>query len=44
MFCNIVDIKLTDRIQYDGDTFEIINVSNPDNVNKYLVLDLKIIK
>lgn len=41
VYCSIVDIKVTDRISYKGDIFEIVNVSNPDNANKYLTVEMK---
>ena len=32
------------RIVYKSTTYEIVNVSNPDNMDKYLIVDIKLIQ
>jgi len=44
LFCGITDVTVKDRIKYSGVNYEIINVSNVDNVNKYLSLEIKLIE
>lgn len=41
IFCGIIDIGVKDRVVIDGQSFDIVNVSNVDNVNKYLTLEVK---
>ena len=44
LFCKVVDIDVKDRIQYNSKTYEIVDVSNVDESNIYMVLDLKLIQ
>jgi len=44
LFCRIVDVTTRDRVVYESKKYEIVDVSNPDNKNKRLVLDLKLIE
>ena len=44
LFCKVVDIDVKDRIQYNSKTYEIADVSNVDESNIYMVLDLKLIQ
>lgn len=39
-FCNVVTIDQNDRITYNGKTYEILNIFNVDERNKYLKIDL----
>lgn len=39
-FCSVVTIEQTDRITYAGKTYEILNIFNVDELNKYLKIDL----
>lgn len=32
-----------DRFKYDGTVYEIVNVTNPDNMNKYMVLEIRLV-
>jgi len=43
LYCRVVDITTKDRVTYDGTTYEIIDVANPDNRNKRLAVKLKLI-
>lgn len=40
IYCNVVDIKVTDRVTYKEKDYEVIDVQNPDEVNKYLIVKL----
>jgi len=44
LFCRVVDITTDDKVVYDGKKYEIVDVNDPDNKHKRLVLDLKLIK
>ena len=41
MYCRVVDITTRDRVDYAGVTFEIVNVSNVDEMGRYLIIDLR---
>lgn len=43
LYCRVVDVTTKDRVRYDSKDYEIVNVSNPDNINKYLILEIKLI-
>ncbi|KKK95665.1 hypothetical protein LCGC14_2670520 [marine sediment metagenome] len=44
VYCSVKDITVKDRVVYSSKTYEIVDVSNPDNVNKYMILDVKLIE
>lgn len=44
LFCGIIDVTIKDRIKYDGVSYEIVDVSNVDNTNRYLTLDIRLIQ
>lgn len=44
LFCRVVDITVKDRISYNGTVYQIADVSNVDNKNRFLVLDIKLIE
>ena len=44
MYCRIIDVTVKDRIVYNSKTYEILDVSNPDNKNRRLALTLKVIE
>ncbi len=44
LYCRVVDITRKDRVEYEGKTYEIVDVSNPDNKNKRIALSLKLIE
>ena len=41
LYCNVVDITVKDIVVYKGKEYEIVDVSNVDELDKHLVLDLK---
>lgn len=43
LYCGIIDITTKDRVLYSGDYYEIVNVSNVDNANKYLIVEIKLV-
>jgi len=43
LFCRVIDVTTNDRATYDSKTYEIVDVSNPDNKDKRLVISLKLI-
>ncbi len=44
LFCRVVDVTTRERVVYGSKKYEIVDVSNPDNKNKRLVLALKLIE
>lgn len=44
MYCRVVDVTTKDRVSYDSKKYEIVDVSNPDNMNRQLVLDLRLLE
>ncbi len=51
LYCKVVDIQTRDRIRYKTSTpvvstkdYEVVNVSNPDNVGKYLIVEMKLVE
>ena len=44
LHCRVIagtTIKTTDRVKYNGDTYEIVDVVNVNNLNRLLSIDLK---
>lgn len=44
VYCSVVDIQTRDRMKYKNETYEIKNVSNVDEADKYLILEVRLIK
>jgi len=44
LFCRVIDITNKDRVQYKSKTYQIVDVNNADESNRFLVLDLRIIE
>ncbi len=44
VYCAVVDILNKDRISYDSKTYEVVNVSNPDEMNKYMIVEMRLIE
>ena len=44
LFCSVVDITTEDRVQYGSVIYEIVGMNNVDEVGKFLVLDIKLVK
>ena len=44
LFCRVVDITNKDRVQYKGKVYQIADNVNPDECDRLLVLDLKLIE
>lgn len=44
LFCRVVDITVKDRVQHNNTIYEVVDVNNVDGSNRYLVLDLKLVK
>lgn len=42
LYCKFVDINVKDIVLYNDTKYEIVDVSNVDELGKYLVLDLKL--
>ena len=44
LYCSVVDILTTDRVRYKSKIYEIVNVSDADEVGKYLTVEIKLIQ
>ncbi len=44
MYCAIVDINVKDQVQYNGATYEVVDISNISEMSRYMSIDLKIIE
>ena len=44
LFCKVVDIGVKDQIEYNGKTYEVVDVSDIDEKGSYMTLDLKLIQ
>jgi len=44
LYCRIADITAKDRVRYKSKTYQIVDVNNADETDRFLVLDLKIIE
>ncbi len=44
LYCAVVDITTHDRIVYDSKTYEIVSVSNVDNMNRFLTIEMNLIE
>jgi len=44
LYCAVVDVTVKDKVQYNGTTYDIVDVSNVDEAGRLLVLDLKLMQ
>lgn len=44
VFCDVIDITEKDILVYSGIEYEICNVSNVDNIGKFLTIDINLPK
>ena len=44
LYCSIVDITNKDRVQYNNKVYQIVDVNDIDELNRFLVLDLKLVE
>ena len=42
LYCHSIDVTVKDRVKYNGITYDIVDVNNVDEMNRYLILDIKI--
>ena len=41
LYCRVTDITVADRVVYEGIYYDIVNVSNVDNMNRFLTIEMK---
>jgi len=41
IYCSKIDIINEDMIEYDGTRYEVVDVANPDEVNRYMILTVR---
>jgi len=44
LFCKVINVTTDDIITYSGKDYDIVDVSNVDNLNRFLVVDIKLIE
>ena len=44
LYCNVVDVTVKDRVQYGTRTYQIVDVNNPHEMNRFLILTLKLVE
>jgi len=44
LYCRVVDITVKDRVQYGSRIYQIVDVANADETNRFMVLDLKLVE
>ena len=44
LYCKVIDVTVKDIVLYNNTEYEIVDINNVDELNEYLVLDLKLIK
>jgi len=44
VYCSVVDITVKDRVLFNGTEYLIVDVANPDNMDKYLVLNIRLLQ
>ncbi len=44
LYCRVIAVTVEERVSYNGTTYEIVNVSDVDNVGKYMILEIKLIQ
>lgn len=44
LFCSVVDITTDDLVQYNNVEYEIVDVDNAHNMDRFLTVTLKLIK
>ncbi len=43
LYCRVISVTVNHRVKYDGTEYEIVNVSNVDNVDKYMIIEMRLI-
>ena len=41
IYCRVIDVTNEDMIEYNGTKYEIVDVANPDEVNRYMVITMR---
>ncbi len=44
LYCNVVAIQTKDRILYQSKVYEVKNVSNVDEADEYLIVEMRLIE
>lgn len=44
LYCDVVDVTTEDRVQYKGQVYKIVDVADTDELSKFLVLTLRLLK
>lgn len=44
MYCDVLDIKLTDRVKFNNQYYNIVAINNVMNMNEFLEIDLELIQ
>lgn len=44
VYCGVLDVDINDLVEFNGKTYEIVDVENPDEMNWHLVLDIRLVQ
>lgn len=44
LFCKVIDVTVKDRVQYGSRIYEIVDVGNPDERSRRMVLSIKLVE
>lgn len=44
VYCGVVDITVKHRLVFEEKTYEIVSVRNVDSMDRYLILDIRLIE
>jgi len=43
IYCAVVDVTNQDIIEYKGTQYEVVSVANPDEVNRYMIIEMRLV-
>ncbi len=43
VYCGVIEVTNQDIVEYNGTQYEIVSVANPDECNKYMVIEMRLV-
>lgn len=44
VYCGVINADVKNIVQYNGVNYEIVNISNVDEMNRYMILEIRLIQ
>jgi len=44
LYCRVIDVTVKDRVKFNDKIYDIVSVSDVDNLGKYLILEIKLVE